>query len=95
MLELDAKEIRQKLRNLECPFCSYRANTFSVLVMHIRAKHQIDSCPVCGYSGTYLTKHLGRCSDELHELFYAMYCTRGNHGRHGKLRDLRKELFEE
>lgn len=91
---LDTYVIKQKLRNLECPFCSYKASNFSGLTIHIRSKHPLDSCPVCGYKGTHLSIHIGKRTDEAHKTLYIIYNTAGKHGKN-KLRNLRRELFEE
>jgi len=41
----------------ECPFCGEEFDKFYVLIMHTNI-HMDDGCPLCGWKGKDLIKHL-------------------------------------
>jgi len=85
--------MKEKVRNLECPFCTEKAKNFSGLLSHITSKHSINGqCPICDYSGRSIIIHMAKHDDEAHRLFYALYCQAGRRRR--SVREVRKELFE-
>jgi len=88
------EEMIEKLRNLECPFCSHRSKNFAGLVSHVTSAHPLEGCPVCGdFRGKDIVKHLAKKNDEAHRLLYAIY----RKVRHKKvpesIREVRNNLF--
>jgi len=91
MLQIEV--MKEKVRNLECPFCLEKTKNFSGLLSHITSKHSLNGeCPVCDFNGRNMVIHLAKQQDEAHKLFYAIYCQVGRRRRN--VREVRKELFK-
>ena len=92
---VDIKTLEKKVRNLECPFCSYKAKFVSHYIKHVVNRHPLDKCPVCGYKGRNVLIHLSRQKDRVHRILYAIYgsSTKKCHQRPRKLMKIRSELW--
>jgi len=93
LTEQEIERIIEKIRKLECPFCTEKTKTFSGLLNHINSRHPIgNTCPVCGFkSCKTVCLHLSKQEDRAHELIYAIYCQIGR--RRKNVRDARREIF--
>ena len=94
-LQLTVETLEKKVRNLECPFCPYKAEYVSAYIQHIVNKHPLDKCPACGYNGKNVITHLARQKDRIHRILYAIYgsSTKRRHQRPRKLMKIRSELW--
>ena len=60
---------------LKCPFCDFEARHFISLKVHVRKVHRlIKCCPVCGYNGKNILRHLAERSkrDVKHKIAYSL-----------------------
>ena len=93
-LEVDITVLEEKIRNLECPFCDFKAKSARGYVWHMMKKHPLKTCPVCGYRGK-VVQHLSRRKDREHQLLWAIYGSnrKGTKRRPKRLIELRIELW--
>ena len=95
ILDLDTSVLEEKIRNLECPFCDYKANSVVGYIWHVTRKHPLTKCPVCGQKGKNIVQHLAKQKDRKHQLLWAVYGSykRGGHRRSRRLMEIRNELW--
>jgi len=95
-MKLDPEELERKVKNLECPFCPYKAEHVSIFIQHVVRRHPLnDECPACSYKGREVLIHFSKRKDKVHEILWAIYgsSTKGHHQRPRRLMEIRSELW--
>jgi len=65
---------------MKCPFCDFEVKTSrkSAIYLHVKYRHPLKECPVCGYRGRDVLKHLAakaikaKCRE--HMFYFGFYC---------------------